>query len=154
MNYLIASFISAIGWGVFPIIDRKILEYINAFTLVGVKGIMTGFVILLYFMFKRSFGSDFKVAYKKKGNLLLLLIFLSGFFAYGVGVLGYTYAIDKQKASLTTIVLISYCVPVVIVTLLSTIIYKDKINLKMIAGILITLIGLSIVVVTNPNKIE
>ena len=48
--------------------------------------------------------------------------------------------------------LIAYLLPVIVISLASTLFYGDKINKEMIFGMIITIIGVSIVVYFNPNK--
>lgn len=71
-----------------------------------------------------------------------------GFF---LGHMGYYYSLVNYRSSLIQIVLITYCLPLVLVTLVSPIIFKDKINLGIILGLILTLIGIVLTVICNPN---
>lgn len=68
-----------------------------------------------------------------------------------MGQMLYYVALSSARSSIIQITLISFCLPVIIVAILSNIVYKDKINSKMVLGILLTLLGISITVIYNPN---
>ena len=68
-----------------------------------------------------------------------------------IGNLLFYKSLEISRSSVLTITLITFCLPVVIVAILAPCVYGDKINLKMILGIIITLVGISITVIYNPN---
>ena len=152
MHYLVTSIISGIGWGIIPILDRYSSRYLDGFTLASTRGIVFGisaimtFLTLLYLKKNRL-----KEGVSKGGKLLVFLLIISPIIGFFMGQMLYYVALSSARSSIIQITLISFCLPVIIVAILSNIVYKDEINTKMVLGILLTLIGISITVIYNPN---
>lgn len=152
MIYVVSSLISALGWGIIPLIDRYSSRYLNGLTLASTRGITFGMCALIVFsvlLFKKK--NNIKEGYSKKGNLLIFLVVISPMIGFLIGHLGYYYALHSARSSIVQIVLISHCLPLIIVSLLAPIIYKDKINWQVGLGIVLTLIGIALTVIFNPN---
>ena len=152
MMYLVASLFSAIGWGIIPLIDRYSSRYVNGLTLASTRGLTFGLcavIVFLVLLYRKQ--NNLEEGYSKRGKLLIFLIIISPMIGFLVGHLGYYYALNSARSSIVQIVLISHCLPLIIVCLLSPIIYKDKINWQVILGIILTLIGVSLTVIYNPN---
>lgn len=152
MHYLTPALISAFGWGIIPVMDRYNLEYVNTITLVATRAFIFSFVgiaIGFFAFYLKQF--NLRQAYKKGGRLLLFMIIISPIISYGLGHIGFYKSLSLAKSSVLTITLISHGLPIIIVAILSTCIYGDKINWKMILGILLTLVGLTMTILTNPN---
>ena len=153
MIYLFSSLISAIGWGTIPLIDRYSSRYLNGLTLASTRGLTFGLcaiIVFLVLMYKKQ--NNIKEGYEKRGKLLIFLVIISPMIGFLLGHLGYYYALKSAPASIVQIVLISHCLPLIIVCLLAPIIYKDKINWQVGLGIILTIIGVSLTVVFNPNN--
>ena len=152
MHYLLTSIISGIGWGIIPVLDRYSSRYLDGMTLVSTRGIVLGisaistFLTLLYLK-----KNKLKEGVSKGGKLLVFLLIISPLIGFFMGQMLYYIALSSARSSIIQITLISFCLPVIIVTILSKIIYKDKINKEVILGILLTLIGISMTVIYNPN---
>ena len=72
-----------------------------------------------------------------------------------VGNFGFYKALYQNRESLAQITLIVFTLPIIMSALASPIIYKDKINIQMVIGIILSLIGISITILYNPNhKVE
>ena len=152
MHYLVTSIISAIGWGIIPMLDRYSSQYLDGFTLVSSRGIVFGLSAVITFLTLMLLKKNkLKQGLSKGGKLLPLFLIISPIIGFFMGQLGFYLSIAKAQSSIIQITLISFCLPIVFVAIFSSIIYKDKINLKMIIGILLTLLGISITVVYNPN---
>lgn len=155
MYYLGPAFIAAFGWGVMPLIDRFNLKHINSITLLGYKAfvfMIFGIIILYYGIYNNKL--NLQKGYKTGGKKLILGIIATTFFAYILGQFGFYKSIEMSPKSILTITLISYCLPVIIVAILSKILYGDAINFMMYVGIFITLVGISVTVLFNPNYIK
>lgn len=152
MHYLTPALVAALGWSIVPIIDRYNLGFINPFTLLTIRGCVY-FIVALTIGFVAYYNNKFNIkeGYKKGGNLFLFLLILSPIIGYGLGHVGYYYSLGMAKSSIITITLLSFCLPVVIIAVLATCVYKDEINLKMVIGIILTLVGVTITVLANPN---
>lgn len=152
MHYLTPALVAALGWGIVPIIDRYNLGLINPFTLLAIRGCVY-FIIALTIGFIAYYNNKFNIkdGYKKGGYLFIFLVILAPAISYGLGHIGYYYSLGMAKSSIITISLLSLCLPVVIIAVLASCIYKDEINLKMILGIILTLVGVTITVLANPN---
>lgn len=152
MHYLTTSIISGIGWGLLPIFDRFSSRYIDGLTLASSRGLTFGisaallFIVLLY-----KGKNSLSEGYKKGGNLLVALLIISPMVGFFMGHVGYYLSLVKARSSVIQVTLIAYCLPVIIVTLFTPILYNDKVNWQMIIGVIIALIGIAITVIWNPN---
>ena len=138
--------------GNYSIMDRYNLEYVNTITLVAIRAFIFSFVgiaIGVVAFYLKQF--NIKEGYKKGGKLLLFMIIVSPVISYGLGHIGFYKSLSLAKSSVLTITLISHGLPIIIVAILSTCIYGDKLNWKMIFGIVLTLIGLTMTILANPN---
>jgi drug/metabolite transporter (DMT)-like permease len=152
MHYLIPSIISGLGWGVVPLIDRYSLKYVDALTLVSVRSIILGLCgLILFTILKLTKKNQLQSGYNLGKSKFVITMILAPVIAFSLGHMGNYIALGRSPSSISQITLISRALIIIIVTLLAVCIYRDKINLKMIIGIIITLIGLSITIMCNPN---
>ena len=80
-----------------------------------------------------------------------MTMILAPVIAFSLGHMGNYIALGRSPESIGQIFLLSRGIIVIVISLLAVCVYRDKINLKMIIGIMITLIGLSITIMCNPN---
>tara|TARA_B100001093_G_C26816535_1_gene1009986 strand:- start:1437 stop:1922 length:486 start_codon:yes stop_codon:yes gene_type:complete len=152
MHYLVTSIISGIGWGIIPILDRYSSRYLDGLTLASTRGIVFGISAIMTFLTLLYLKKNkLKEGVSKGGKLLVFLLIISPIIGFFMGQMLYYVALSSARSSIIQITLISFCLPVIIVAILSNIVYKDEINTKMVLGILLTLIGISITVIYNPN---
>ena len=153
MIYIISSLVAALGWGLIPLIDRYSSLYINGLTLASTRGLTLGMCALVIFLILLYKGkNNIKEGYKKRGNLLIFLLIISPMMGFLMGHLGYYYALGSSRESVIQIVLISHVGPLIITSILAPIIFKDKLNWKMVSGIILAIIGVAVTVIYNPNK--
>lgn len=152
MHYLSMSLIAAVSWGIFPLLDRYLSLYLNGVTMAFARGLVIGVVSIImftvFFLYKKTNLSE---GYQKGGKMLIAILILSPLIAFGIGHLCFYSALAKARTSLIQIFLITHCLPIVIVTIFATIIYKDKLCWQMVLGILLSLLGISLTVIYNPN---
>ena len=152
MHYIASSLLSSLGWGIAPLFDRYSSQYINGLTLASTRGITMGICAIIIFIgLKLKQKNNLYDGYKKAGNKLLLFLFLSPVIGFCLGHLGFYTAISKAPSSISQIVLLSHCVPLIIVTILSTCFYKDKINWQMMVGLILSITGMYITIKFDPN---
>jgi drug/metabolite transporter (DMT)-like permease len=152
MHFLGLALLSALGWGLSPIVDRYNLNYITSWDILTSRALVFGILGIIIGLTAYKFKAlKIKKAVKDKGSILILTILLSPLLGYMLGHTGLYLALGQAKSSITTIILFTHCIPVIIVAILSTCIYGDKINFKMITGIFLALLGISMVVIYNPN---
>ena len=152
MIYILSSFIAAFGWGIIPLLDRYSSRYVNGLTLASSRGLVLGLCAVVIFsilLYRKE--NNLKEGYKKRGNLLIFLIIISPMIGFLLGHLGFYHALSNARSSIIQVVLISHCVPLIIVSLLAPLIYKDKLNWQMILGIILSILGIAITVIYNPN---
>ena len=152
IDSLMLSFAAAFGWGFSPIFARIPLKYIDSISFVVVRAIFTGLLCLIFaLLYKKKdlikFLDDNKTT-SHKPLIFLIIASLSVFF----GNICYFSALKSNVKSMILVSLIAYLLPVIVISLASTLFYGDKINKEMIFGMIITIIGVSIVVYFNPNK--
>lgn len=153
MHYLVPTVLSGLGWGVAPLIDRYSLQHIDGLTLVSIRSAVIGICgLLMFIILKLLKKSKLHTGYKSGGgNLLILAILLAPILDFCLGYVGYYLALARAPSSIAQITLISRAIIIMVISVLAVCIYRDKINFKMILGIIITLIGLTIVIMCNPN---
>jgi drug/metabolite transporter (DMT)-like permease len=154
MHYLPTSIIAGIGVGLFPIIDRWSSNYIDELPMLVVRAIFIG-LIALFLLITVVNKKDVKKSLRKGGMCLLLALFISPLIGMYVGNFGFYKALYQNRESFAQITLIVFTLPIIMSALASPIIYKDKINIQMVIGIILSLIGISITILYNPNhKVE
>mgnify|MGYP001390137103 CR=1 FL=1 len=142
-SVIVPSIISALGWGISPILHKLNMNlvknnYLVVFILhcffIGVLGVLLG---LSYYSKLNNFT--------KNPKILLITIYgiLGAFASVILGYYFYFKALAKTNNTLL-VILIVYIVPLIFSTLLSSIILKEKINLGMIFGLLVSIIGIGI----------
>ena len=152
MHYLIPTLISGLGWGVAPLLDRFSLEHIDGLTLLGARSIVMGITgLVIFIILKLTKKNQLQSGYNSGKTKFLMALMVAPILDICIGYLGYYVAMARAPSSIAQITLISRALIITIVTLLAVCVYRDKINLKMIIGIIITLIGLSITIMCNPN---
>jgi drug/metabolite transporter (DMT)-like permease len=103
--------------------------------------LLCGFITLLIALFYRN---NFKQLIKnKKLTQILLLSIIGAIFAVVLGYYFYFRAISKTN-NITLVVLIVYILPILIVSILGRLILKEKLNLGMILGLFVSIIGIAI----------
>ena len=152
MNYVIYSTIAAFGWAFASLIDRKAIENVNSYTMATLRTIVMGLsALLVLFIIKYKKIFNIKNTVTKSGYNVYKLIIVSGLLSFFVGHIMYYKALNDSPSSLILITLISFALPVVIVSILSVCIYGDRLNYKMILGILLSILGISMTIIYNPN---
>lgn len=152
MHYLIPTIISGLGWGVAPLIDRYSLKYVDALTLVSVRSIILGLCgLILFTILKLTKKNQLQSGYNLGKSKFVMTMILAPVIAFSLGHMGNYIALGRSPESIGQIFLLSRGIIVIVISLLAVCVYRDKINLKMIIGIIITLIGLSITIMCNPN---
>ena len=155
-NYLFPSVIAAVGWGITPIIDRYGMKHIEKFNYTSLKLFFFGFFGLIYIIYNfKNIISNIKEAeslriFNIKYNPIINAL-LSGFIS-SIALIFYYSAISNIKFPIINVTLVSYTMPIIVLTLLSYIFLNEKINLKMVVGVIITFIGLYITITNNENK--
>lgn len=152
INYLLLSLAAAFGWGLSPIFARVVLQYYDNVTFVIARALIIGILCLIYILFNTK--NIQKNIYNTKGHIKLkpLLYVVLGSMVTFIGSICYFTAMYKSSRNTILISLISYILPLLLISIASYIFFEDKINSKMILGMIITIIGLSMVVYYNPNK--
>ena len=152
MHYLVSSLIAAVGWSIPPLVDRFNLRYVNSISILTFRALIIGIIgIATLFIITKKNQINIKEAVQKKGKIIIILLLVSAFSGYLLGHFGFYTALGKSRGSIVPVVLISHCLPVILVAILAPIIYKDAINFKMILGIIVTLVGVCMVIFFNPN---
>ena len=152
MHYLVTSLIAAVGWSIPPLVDRFNLRYVNSISILTFRALIIGIIgIVTLLIITKKKQINIKEAVQKKGKIIIILLLVSAFSGYLLGHFGFYTALGKSRGSIVPVVLISHCLPVILVAILAPIIYKDAINFKMILGIIVTLVGVCMVIFFNPN---
>ena len=152
MHYLATSLIASLCWGTFPLLDRYASYYLNGVTMASVRGLFIGIIsIIILGISLVSKKNDFKIGYKKGGNKLVAVLALSTIIAFGIGHMCFYTALSDANSSLIQIFLITHCLPLIILSVLSVFVYNDKLCWQMVLGIVMAITGISLTVMYNPN---
>lgn len=144
------SFAAAFGWGISPILARMALEHYDNVTFIILRALIIGIICLSFMVYKKK---DVSKQIIKHGifSLPFLYIFLASIVVF-IGSICYYTAMHRSSHETIMISLISYILPLIVITLASYCYFGDKINLKMSIGMVLAIIGVSMVVYYNPNK--
>lgn len=134
------SVLAALGWGISPIFDKKALNILDKDyqTLFIIKMIFIGIITFFYYLINKKI--DFN---DEKIRKSLIYIFVAALFASLLGHFFYYKALSMSKYT-TSVVLLTYILPLIFVALLSRIFLKEKINLGMVVGMIICLTGIGV----------
>jgi len=142
-NVVFPALISSIGWGLAPYYDKLALEYIDNNTLFLLRNVFVGLITLILMMI---FYKKIKITPNLKKSAKFVLY--STIASLLVGSYFYYYALE-QTNNTVLVVLISFVLPLVFITLLSNYKLKEKINSGMIIGLILVIIGISIFVCSS-----
>ena len=138
---LSSSLVSAIGWGIIPYFDKKALTLLeNNYSVVFLCKFIIGgvFAILLYLI------GNYTITNKKKFKQSLMYM-VSAVILWQIAHYFFYKALSKtNKTSL--VVLISYVLPLIVITAISRFLLKEEVNIGMITGLIICIIGICIFV--------
>lgn len=140
---IFSSLVSAFGWGLCPIfhkLNMDILQnnYIVAFALHCI------FIGLISILVSGFYLSKFKnITQHPKLNKILILGFLGAVASTILGYYFYFKAMAQSKSTLL-VVLIVYIIPLIITSLVSYYFLGEKLNVGMLVGLLISMIGVVI----------
>ena len=142
-NVVFPALISSIGWGLAPYYDKLALEYIDNNTLFLLRNVFVGLITLILMII---FYKKIKITPNLKKSAKF--VFYSTIASLLVGSYFYYYALE-QTNNTVLVVLISFVLPLVFITLLSNYKLKEKINSGMIIGLILVIIGISIFVCSS-----
>ena len=134
LHVVVPAIISALGWGLKPIIDKQALSHFDFMEYFFVKTLILGFFALLFIVLNYKLISG---RLNKKSMKWVIYAIIVQFLA----VTSYFYALSVSKDT-TIVVLLTYILPLIIVALISRFYLKQKMNRGMIGSIAIIILGL------------
>ena len=136
-NVLLPSLMASVGWGMGPYFDKRALDFYDNNSVFMLRVIISGLIaLILFYLFMKI--KKKKIWNKKKGiNFIIYSSLLTVF----VGTYFYFRALSKTKSTVL-VVLISYVLPLIIITFISHYLLNEKINQGMILGVGIIIIGM------------
>ena len=156
-NFVLPSLIASIGWGVSPFFDEIVVKNTDAETALTYKGIFYGIIGIIIFAMNAKHFLKIKDKFytveslKNKKLPLLLFSFIAVLFSYIVGNLAYYIALNKNDGPTMLVPLIAYVFPLIVMTLISLFVKHDKVNIKMLIGIIVTISGISYTLYNQQN---
>ena len=133
-DVVLPAFVSALGLGLRPILDKKGLEYFNAFEYTFIRYLILGAISLIVVAF-------YTPTLKKSITRQSMKWVLSAVVVQLITWLMFFYSLSKTDDTLF-VVLITYIVPIVLIDILGSIMLKEKMNDGMIGSIVIIVLGL------------
>lgn len=134
LHVIVPAVISALGWGLKPILDKKALGYLDFMEYFFVKMLILGFFAMLFIVLNYKLLQG-KI--NKKSMKWVIYAVIVQFLA----VTSYFYALSVSRDT-TIVVLLTYILPILIVALLSRFYLKQKMNRGMIGSLAIIVLGL------------
>jgi len=137
------SLVSALGWGLSPIFHKMNMDILqnNYMVAFALHCIFIGLISLVVCGF---YLSKFKNITKHPNlNKILLLGFLGAVASTILGYYFYFKAMAQSKSTLL-VVLIVYIIPLIVASLVSYYYLGEKLNLGMIVGLIISMVGVSV----------
>ena len=134
LHVIVPAVISALGWGLKPILDKKALGYLDFMEYFFVKMLILGFFGMLFIVLNYKLLQG-KI--NKKSMKWVIYAVIVQFLA----VTSYFYALSVSRDT-TIVVLLTYILPILIVALLSRFYLKQKMNRGMIGSLAIIVLGL------------
>jgi uncharacterized membrane protein len=147
--YVYLSLISALGWGISPILDKLILRNLDYLSFTPIKlfsYVLYGLIIAILFRKKIKTNID----NKKINYKVVLTILVSATVSFLAG-LSYYKAISLNTGYLLNIAVISHIIPIIVIAILSSILFKREINYKMILGMMLTFSGVYLTIKNTPK---
>ena len=141
VTVLSSSLVSAIGWGIGPYFDKKALTLLeNNYSVVFLCKFIIGgiFAILIYLFGNYSITNEPKFKKSLMYIVCAVIVWLIAHYFF------YKALAKTNKTSL--VVLISYVVPLIVIAAISRFILKEEVNIGMITGLIICIIGICIFV--------
>lgn len=145
VNVLAPSLISSVAWGISPYFSRLSMKLLNnQFKIVFLFSLMfAGIGAFIMFLFiRKQLIIDISEPNTKKAFGLIVLGSMTSLM---VGYYFFYKALSKSKYT-SLVVLISYVLPLIIIALLTHFILKEHMNIGMIFGMVVCIIGISIFV--------
>lgn len=134
LHVIVPAIISALGWGLKPILDKQALTYFDFMEYFFVKMLILGFFGMLFVVLNYKLLQG---RISKKSMKWVIYAIIVQFLA----VTSYFYALSVSSDT-TIVVLLTYILPIVIVALLSHFYLKQKMNKGMIGSMAIIILGL------------
>jgi drug/metabolite transporter (DMT)-like permease len=151
-NFVLPSLVAAVGWGIAPFFENIIVKKTDFQTVFVFKGLITGIFGLILFLLNAKHFLKIREKYEIIKNKKIPLIYLSiiaVIFSYIIGNVAYLFALGKNTSATMLVPLVSYVMPLILMTLISYFVTHEKINIRMIIGIILTIFG---IVFTLINK--
>ena len=137
------SLVSALGWGLSPIFHKMNMDILDNNYIVGFA-LHCIFIGLISIVVCGFYLSKFKNITKHPNlNKILLLGFLGAVASTILGYYFYFKAMAQSKSTLL-VVLIVYIIPLIVASLVSYYYLGEKLNLGMIVGLIISMVGVSV----------
>jgi uncharacterized membrane protein len=136
-NVLFPSLMASLGWGISPYFDKKALSYYDNNIVFMLRIMFAGILGCLLFLITYNKNKS-KFINNMKG---IKYIAFSSFISIFIGTYFYYKAMSKTKNT-TLVVLISYVLPLIFITLISHYLLKEKINLGMCISLLLVILGI------------
>ena len=133
-DVILPAFVSAVGMGLRPILDKKGLEYFNAFEYTFIRYLILGVISLIIVAF-------YVPSLKKSISRESMKWVLSAVVVQLITWLMFFYSLSKTDNTLF-VVLITYIVPIVLIAVLGSVLLKEKMNDGMIGSIVVIVLGL------------
>ena len=151
INVILPSLLTAFSWGVTPFFDKKSLvkldnDYNLALLIKFILGGIIACVFLLFLHLNKSSNVSIKfenITRSFKTSFLSALFLIIGYF--------YFFKALSYENHTSLVVLIAYIIPIILTAVIAYFMLNEKMNLGMVSGIIISIVGIYIFICYNPN---
>ena len=148
-DFILPALIASVGWGISPFFDKIVVKNTDAETALTFKGLLYGLIGLIIFAVNSKHFLKIKdkyyilKQYNNKKIPLIVFSVISVFFSFIIGNSSYLIAMNSNSGPTMFVPLIAYVMPLIFMTFISYFVTKEKINSRMLLGIVITIFGIS-----------
>ena len=135
--------IVSVGWGLSPILEKYILNYISYEEIYILYGLLFGSIALIYFIYLKFYKK--KIMYNQpKFNKIVPIIIISGLLTFILGDYFYFKSLKNNKVSI--VILLISILPTIITTVMSQFLLGESYSVEYYFGIILCFIGFSIII--------
>ena len=140
LQVILYSILASIGWGISPFFDKKSIIACNDLQAIFLMKFawLSFFILICGLLYNKNTINTLNLIKASKPVFFASLALFVGHYAF-------IKALD-YSSNTTMVVLISYVLPLIIISILSYIFLNETINMGMIFGMIVTILGIVIFV--------
>lgn len=141
-NVILSSVLAALGWGISPILDKQAMKTLDYKTISITRFLVFGLFAVVFFVWKLLSSHEniiTRIDMSKRDYRLTVISSIAALLAYIL----YFYALGNSTNT-NLVVILTYILPLFVVSTLSYLFLNEKLNSGMIFGIVLIFAGIFI----------